>query len=408
MKVFCLLFFLWGSVLQAKVVVSEMDLLKAVHAPVLMQRQGLGVAQVSPAQESLLIQEAHKKRRCGGFTALDLSAAGAQSFSARVKSSAMKFFSQLSSLKKKEQRYLLHRSSFQASFLNKQPQPKIQQAIKKLKVQEIQNWVEWFSAFPSRYHRLPTANDPIKALKKRLEALASTVSYPVRVDLITHQNTPQMSLRVHIEGSTRPSEIVVLGGHVDSINMWQGPSGRAPGADDNASGSAVLLETLRVLLSQGQPQRSVEFFWYAAEEVGLVGSKEIAQQYRSQGKDVVAVLQLDMTLHPGAGENVIANVGDYTSAWLRDYLVELNQLYVGAELIEEKCGYACSDHASWYMQGFPTVMPFESDKRGMNRRIHSSKDVINAQSSFMHALSFAKLALSYAMDLSNSLRRQPY
>jgi leucyl aminopeptidase len=151
----------------------------------------------------------------------------------------------------------------------------------------------------------------------------------------------------------------------------------------------------------------VEFFWYAGEESGLLGSAEIAQSYKAENKDVVAVLQLDMTLFPGAGEFVVGNVSDFTSAWLRQYLVALNDAYLQVQLIEDKCGYACSDHASWYRQGYPTLMPFESDTSRMNRKIHTDQDVISPQSSFRHSLVFAKIALAMVMDLGNSTERQP-
>src|SRR3546814_3809552 len=103
---------------------------------------------------------------------------------------------------------------------------------------------------------------------------------------------------LNIEGTTLREEVVVLGAHLDSINADGGgsPGQAAPGADDDASGIAVLTETLRIALASGwRPQRTVKFMGYAAEEVGLRGSNAIAQSHRQAGVDVVAVLQVDMT-----------------------------------------------------------------------------------------------------------------
>lgn len=59
----------------------------------------------------------------------------------------------------------------------------------------------------------------------------------------------------------------------------------APGADDDASGIASLSEIIRVLRDNNfRPKRSVALMAYAAEEVGLRGSQDLANQYKAQGK----------------------------------------------------------------------------------------------------------------------------
>ena len=97
---------------------------------------------------------------------------------------------------------------------------------------------------------------------------------------------------------------------------------------------------------------------------------------------------------------------DFTSAWLRGYLVDLNDMYIKAKIINDKCGYGCSDHASWHKQGYPTIMPFEATFSGMNSNIHTARDVINPDSSFQHAAIFSKIALAIALDLGNSTLRE--
>lgn len=181
----------------------------------------------------------------------------------------------------------------------------------------------------------------------------------------------------------------------------------APGADDNASGSANLIEALRILMTRPQPERTIDIFWYAAEEQGLLGSAEIAKQYKAEKKDVIAVLQLDMTLFPGSGELVIGSMTDFTSAWLRDYLKAVNETYLHARIVEDRCGYGCSDHASWSRQGYPALMPFEATFKASNKNIHTSKDIISPALSFKHSAVYSKIALVMALDLGNSTARQP-
>jgi leucyl aminopeptidase len=225
--------------------------------------------------------------------------------------------------------------------------------------------------------------------------------------LVTHTSVNQKSLKLTITGNQRPSEIVILGGHLDSIADW-GMSATAPGADDNASGSAALFEALRLIKDQPQPARTLEFIWYGGEELGLLGSDDIANRYKAQQRDVIAVLQLDMTGYRGEGENIIGSAQDFTSAFLRDYLLKANEAYsLGLKIVPFKCGYGCSDHASWYTEGYPTLMPFEATMSSMNRNIHTRRDTVELLN-FNHAAHFAKIALIFALDLANSTVRETH
>src|SRR5262249_33031447 len=126
------------------------------------------------------------------------------------------------------------------------------------------------------------------------------------VKLFEHPRWQQPSVIAEIPGTGQyKDEIVVIGAHEDSINIDPGKT-RAPGADDDASGVAALLEIHRTLLANGyQPARTIHFITYAAEEVGLYGSQAIAQSYKRAKKKVVGVVQFDMTMFPGSGQNIV-------------------------------------------------------------------------------------------------------
>jgi leucyl aminopeptidase len=65
------------------------------------------------------------------------------------------------------------------------------------------------------------------------------------------------------------------------------------------------------------------------------------------------------------------------------------------------CGYACSDHASWYKYKFPSVMPFETTLGNDDPQIHSSGDTTSVNGfSWAHSLEFAKVGLAYAYELT--------
>lgn len=83
---------------------------------------------------------------------------------------------------------------------------------------------------------------------------------------------------------------------MDSINLSNPTNGRAPGADDDGTGTVNLIEGLRVLVAAGfKPSTPVEFHWYSAEEAGLLGSQAIATAYKSAGTKVKAFMELDMS-----------------------------------------------------------------------------------------------------------------
>lgn len=344
----------------------------------------LSVAEVSEYQADTIAHSAHKFGKCGGFERISESTDIEGSFALmrlqKAQAQAFEFLADPSPAVEK--------------------QAPIEIAVQQVSEENLRSTVQWLSQFPSRYHKSSANNQHVEELAQRIRQLLQSVTIPYQVETLTHSKTPQKSLRVRLIGKERPHEIVILGGHLDSIANWG--FGRAPGADDNASGSANILEALRITAQQGQPARTIEFFWYAGEEAGLIGSSEIAQSYRQAGSQVIGVMQLDMTLFPGQGELVLGDMTDFTNPWLRTYMKTLSDFYVGAQWKEDKCGYGCSDHASWHRQGYATVMPFEANFSSMNQNIHTADDVISPELNFRHSAAFAKLAVAFALDLGNS------
>ncbi|MEK2647029.1 M20/M25/M40 family metallo-hydrolase [Bdellovibrio sp. BCCA] len=384
---------------QTKPILADLKDLRALNIPVLAKDESVevGYAIVTPLMQQRIQERAHSVGKCGGF----------EDLSTDVMLQSNGFDKMLSEMAKiKEKNDLYERAPFKILSLEKNTG--IESALAEVSENNLRSYVQWLSAFPNRYNRDSQPNKHIVEMKQRLEAMLSNATIPYEISEITHSSTQQNSLRVRLVGSARPNEIIVLGGHLDSINQSWGGGKAAPGADDNASGSANLIEALRILMNKTQPERTVEFFWYAGEESGLLGSAEIAKQYKAEKKDVVAVLQLDMTLFPGSGELVIGSMTDFTSAWLRDYLKAMNDTYLHARIVDDKCGYGCSDHASWNRQGYAALMPFEATFRASNQKIHTANDIISPDSNFKHSAVYTKIALVMAMDLANSQARQPY
>jgi leucyl aminopeptidase len=259
------------------------------------------------------------------------------------------------------------------------------------------------SAFPNRRYNQPSGLDSANWIKNKWTALAAGRS-DVSVDFYTHPQatSPQSSVIMTIQGATLPSEIVVVGAHQDSINSG-GQTLPAPGADDDASGTACLTETIRVLMAKGfRPNRTVKFMAYAAEEVGLRGSTAIANDFRAQNINVVGVLQMDMTNYKGSPAYDIVIFQDFVNAAQNTFVTNLITTYQPTLAIgTSSCGYGCSDHASWFNKNYPASMPGEATFADTNSALHTANDLISvSNNNANHALKFTKLSLSFVGELA--------
>jgi bacterial leucyl aminopeptidase len=266
----------------------------------------------------------------------------------------------------------------------------------------IRGMINRLTEFHTRYYKSDTGVKSSEFIRDTWAALAKGRN-DVKVELFKHSNWPQPSIIMTIEGSEKSNEVVILGGHADSIAGMFGGGSRAPGADDNASGIATITETIKILMqSDFKPKRTVQFMGYAAEEVGLLGSKEIAANYKNAGKQVIGVMQLDMTLRNGTANKDIVMMSDFTNQSQNEFLGRLIDEYVKVPWGYSKCGYGCSDHASWTANGYPASIPFESTMEDINRSIHTAKDTLeSAGGDAKHAAKFAKLATAYVVELAN-------
>ncbi|UTA46773.1 M20/M25/M40 family metallo-hydrolase [Simiduia sp. 21SJ11W-1] len=257
--------------------------------------------------------------------------------------------------------------------------------------------VNSLSAYHNRYYTQQTGADAANWIRNQWASIASSRG-DISVELYDH-SWLQDSVVATITGSTYPDEVVVIGGHLDSINGGNPSGGRAPGADDNASGIAVATETLRAMVASGfKPARTVKIMGYAAEEVGLRGSKDIAEAHKAQNVNVVGVAQFDMSGYKGTGNRDIVFMTDYTNSAQNQFMGNLIDAYLpGLTYGFDQCGYGCSDHASWHAQGYAASMPFESNMADYNSNIHTAYDnTFDAG----HSIKFARLAAAYVAELA--------
>lgn len=112
--------------------------------------------------------------------------------------------------------------------------------------------------------------------------------------------TLQVNVVATLPGTTRADEVYIIGGHYDSY-AYGSPMTTAPGADDNASGTSAVLEFARVIMESGfQPEATIRFIAFGAEELmlyGDAGCEHYAQEAFNEGMDINLMINCDMISH---------------------------------------------------------------------------------------------------------------
>ena len=234
---------------------------------------------------------------------------------------------------------------------------------------------EHVTVIASREHnlsRLPMLEQAAQYIENTFDRIGYQ---PVAAQRFTVQDVPVRNIEVEVPGNSRASEIVVVGAHYDSV-------AGAPGANDNGSGVAAMLELARLFYKQ-RPARTLRFVAFVNEEPpytgsDAMGSRQYARRSRERGERIVAMFSLETIgyysdlpgsqrypfpfglLYPATG-NFVAFVSNPGS---RRLLHEAISAFRGhAALPSEGLaapafipGVDWSDHASFWEAGYPGVM----------------------------------------------------
>ncbi|GAA6062737.1 hypothetical protein JCM10212_005940 [Sporobolomyces blumeae] len=281
----------------------------------------------------------------------------------------------------------------------------LQSVLDSISTKEMKTFLTSFSGFRTRYYRSSDGKASQNFLLGQISQIAnSNKALGIKISEFPHA-WGQNSILVRFEPTAQNAsdEVVIVGAHQDSTNLL--PFLGAPGADDDGSGTTSTLEAFRALVSNGyRPETNpVEFHWNSAEEGGLLGSKAIAQDYQTRGIKVKAYHQNDMTAWVKQGTKpTIGLIQDFVDPAFTTYLGKVIDEYSTIGWTATKCGYACSDHASWSGIGAPSAFTIESTFEDSNHNIHSGKDTIeySKEFSFEHMAEFTRVAIGLVVELA--------
>lgn len=186
-------------------------------------------------------------------------------------------------------------------------------------------------------------------------------------------------------GTDFPNQYYIVCAHYDDM-----PSGTtAPGADDNASGTAAVLEAARIL-SQYSFSYTIMYALWDEEEQGLIGSNYFATQAYNTGDSILGVLNLDMIAYDGNNDGKFEihtrSVGN--SIALKDEIVNVNTTYnIGVIPIIKNPGSTYSDHASFWSKGYGAILLIED-----NADFHPFYHTINDKIQYFNVPYFEKMS----------------
>ena len=307
---------------------------------------------------------------------------------------------------------------------------KVKKLIQKINMRSAKSFLVKLTQFPERYM---TSDNGLKAAQwvhDQISSLKPQVSPKVKLTVKYFKHPwkqPSVIARLESNGdrnfrSTESEDtkaVVIAGSHIDTnsvdvnTRVQMPPPFPNPAADDCASGSSVIFETLRLLVTENFiPKRPIEFHWYAAEEIkdsngiSCQGSRAIAADYAKRNITVVSYLNLDQSgyVKPGTLPQ-IGIMTDYVTLAATAFLRLTVKEYTSLPTVDLQCQYPCTDNYSWYINGFNSALAIES---GMDN-IFPYNDQVNSNGSpldtldvidFNHVKEFIKNTIGFVVELS--------
>lgn len=226
----------------------------------------------------------------------------------------------------------------------------------RVSIDSMASYVQRLEDFHTRYIGTDSNSAAIDWMAQKFADFGYTdITFPE----FQYQTLPLDNVMVVKEGYAEPEKIIVIGGHFDSITYSQQTSAEeyAPGADDNATGTALTMEMARIL-ADIPLRKTVIFMPFNAEEVGLVGSRAAAQQFRADGANIEVMLNYDMVAHDDVGARQLDLSSNASAYW--NVAADVASRVTNLDIVQTIPG-SSSDHASFMSQGFDVIDHIETD-----------------------------------------------
>jgi len=248
--------------------------------------------------------------------------------------------------------------------------PTIQEIIDKVTVSDLTNYITDLQNFGTRYAYTTECNLSAQYI---YDEFSNYPALTVENDYFMYNGYVVRNVFATLPGLNESLDTVyVVGGHYDSTS--NDPWNNAPGADDDASGTAVALEAARIL-SNYRFNYTIIFAAWTVEEMGLHGSERWAGKAAKEGMDIGAYLNFDMIGYNPSNDMDLDIGYNPDSIWISEEMVSINENYTIGLNITTGQGGGNSDHASFWHWGYPAVMCIEGEFNTPN--YHTVNDTID-------------------------------
>jgi hypothetical protein len=249
--------------------------------------------------------------------------------------------------------------------------PEIQDIISAVNKDSVEFFIQSLQDFQTRFLLADNRDAVANWIKSQFTRFGFT---DVVLDSFQYQNTWQKNVVATLPGTLMPERVLVYGGHHDSYSSGN-PSVFAPGADDNASGTAAVLEMARVMkLKNFNPECTIKFITFAAEEYGLWGSKHFADNAYNTGMDIRLMINHDMISHKYSGSQYVVDINSYTGSISFAALAQELAGYGGIIALNGSTNSSGSDSYSFWQKGYNAIY-FEENE--FSPYYHSPQDIIS-------------------------------
>jgi len=234
----------------------------------------------------------------------------------------------------------------------------------KLRPDSLNSIVKWLQDMGTRFALADNHRAVAQKIRDRFKRIGYNSAHLDSFQLSLNWNdqpytTWQYNVIAELAGSVYPDSLVIIGAHYDDILSSDDPFLNAPGANDNASGTAALIEIARAIkMAHYTPSVSIQFVTFSAEELGLSGSSDFAMKLSMSGRPVRFMINHDMIAYePAPGLlNWQVNILNYdNSADLLTKAKDLSAKYTLLIPINDNVNNRKSDSYSFYQRGFKAM-----------------------------------------------------
>ena len=250
----------------------------------------------------------------------------------------------------------------------------IQNLVDAVSRSDFETSITHLASFPTRFSTSTQYRDAATWARRQLDAMGYTTTIqPISIPVLADDSQNVVAERLGTGSGTR--DLVLVVAHLDSINLRGGPEADAPGGDDNATGSAGLLEIARVLKDHAA-ERDLRFVLFGGEEEGLLGSQQYIDNLPAADRARIrAVINMDMIGTLNAPTPSVLLEGAAVSQSLIHELASAAATYTALD-IQTSLQPFNSDHVSFIEEGFPAVLTIEGTD-GANDNIHTANDTLD-------------------------------